>query len=44
MNRTDSTIEELMGLVVDLPFAYFRLKAAGDRMAAVSARPPASGA
>jgi len=33
MDRTDSTIAELMGLVVDLPFAYFRLKAAGDRMA-----------
>ncbi len=37
-NRAPSAAEEsaageLMGLVVDLPFAYFRLKAAGDRMA-----------
>ncbi len=30
----DSTADELRRLVVDLPFAYFRLKAVGDRMVA----------
>jgi DNA-binding MarR family transcriptional regulator len=29
-----SAAEELMGLMVDLPFAFFRLREAGDRLAA----------